>query len=409
LSFRFILQRSILNFTGETCNTTVFLRKGEVINVDYDVIILGAGSMGMSAGYYLSKAGKKVLLIDKNDPPHTFGSHHGSTRIIRHAYGEGDYYVELALRSQQLWRELEQLIKEKLFIPTGVLSIGKADSEFLGNVIGSAEKFSLPVEILSGEEVNEKWPGWNIPKDYIGCFEINSGVLMSENIVRAYRKAAEELGATMKVNTSVTSVKMKEDIVEVETPIGIYTSKHLIVATGAGTSELSRLVGVTLPLTEIRKTFSWFDCDEERYSDQHFPAFSFTMDDAIYYGFPSIENTGIKIGRHDGGRQRNMKEPVEVFGRYPEDEGDVTRFAQRFFSNLGNHKEGAACTYTMTPDEDFIIDTHPEYKNVLIACGFSGHGFKFCSAVGEMLAQKIADGETEIDMSKFALGRFVHK
>ena len=173
--------------------------------MNYDVIILGAGSMGMSAGYYLSKAGKKVLLMDKNDPPHTFGSHHGSTRIIRHAYGEGDYYVELALRSQRLWLELQQLVEEDLFIPTGVLNIGRTDSDFIRNVIGSAKKFSLPIEVLSADEVNARWTGWTIPGEYIGVLEVNSGVLMSEKIVGAYRKIAEEIGATIKVNTTVTS------------------------------------------------------------------------------------------------------------------------------------------------------------------------------------------------------------
>lgn len=374
--------------------------------MDYDAIILGAGSMGMSAGYYLAKAGKRVLLIDQFDPPHTCGSHHGSTRLIRHAYGEGDGYVKLVLRSQELWLELQELVQDELFIPTGVLNIGRTDSEFIRNVISSAENFSLPVEVLSASEINERWKGWRIPKEYIGVFEKNSGVLMSEKIVGAYRKVAEKLGATVKVNTPVKAVKMSNDVVEVETPTKAYRGKHLIVATGAGTSELSRLLGVTLPLTEIRKTFSWFNCDELNYGHQQFPAFSFTMDDAIYYGFPSIEKAGVKIGRHDGGRPRDMNEAIQIFGAIPEDEGDVTQFAQRFFSNLGNHKEGAACTYTMTPDEDFIVDTHPEYDHVHIACGFSGHGFKFSSAVGETLAQKIVDGKSDVDMSKFRIGRF---
>ena len=380
-----------------------------VVKVDYDVIILGAGSMGMAAGYYLTRAGKKVLLIDKNDPPHTYGSHHGSTRLIRHAYGEGDYYVNLALRSQQLWLELQKLVEEKLFIPTGVLNVGRSNSDFIQNVIGSAEAFSLPVEVLSADEINERWKGWSVPEDYIGCFEISSGVLLSERIISAYRKVSEKIGAVIKVNTSVTSVKIKDDLVEVETPSETYTSKHLIVASGAGTSEISRLLGITLPLTEIRKTFSWFNCDEENYGNQYFPAFAFSLDKAVYYGFPSIESDGVKIGRHDGGRQRDMKEPLQGFGAFSEDEGDVTQFARCFFSNLGSHKEGAACTYTMTPDEDFIIDAHPEYDNVFIACGFSGHGFKFSSAVGEMLCQMVTSGETELDMSRFALDRFNQK
>lgn len=374
--------------------------------MDYDVIILGAGSMGMSAGYYLTKKGQRVLLIDQFDPPHTLGSHHGSTRIIRHAYGEGDYYVELALKSQQLLLELQQTVGEQLFIPTGVLNMGRSDSAFIRNVKESAEKFSLPVEILSAKEVHEKWAGLKLPNQYIGVFETNSGVLMSEKVVGTYRKVAEALGATMKVNTVVESVSLKNDGVVVKTATETFSARHLIVATGAGTSELSRLLGITLPLAEIRKTFSWFNCEEEDYGDDCFPAFTFTDDNHSFYGFPSIDGAGVKIGRHDEGQPRNMKETILPFGSFAEDEGEVMAFAQNYLPKVGAHKEGATCTYTLTPDEDFIIDTHPDHAHVHFACGFSGHGFKFCGAVGEMLAQRIVDGEAEIDLSKFALSRF---
>lgn len=374
--------------------------------MNYDVIILGAGSMGMSAGYYLTKKGKRVVLIDQFDPPHTLGSHHGSTRIIRHAYGEGDYYVELALKSQELLLELQQTTGEELFIQTGVLNMGRHDSTFIRNVKRSAEKFSLPVEVLLANDIHKKWAGLKLPEQYIGIFETNSGVLMSEKVVGAYRKAAESHGATMKVNTIVESVNMNNDGVEVKTATETISARHLIVATGAGTRELSRLLGISLPLTEIRKTFSWFHCGEEYYADDRFPAFTFTDENHSFYGFPSIDGAGVKIGRHDEGQPRNMKETILPFGSFAEDKGEVIAFAENYLPNVGAHKEGATCTYTLTPDEDFIIDTHPDHNHVHFTCGFSGHGFKFCGAIGEMLAQRIVDGEAEIDLSKFALSRF---
>ena len=134
--------------------------------------------MGMSAGYYLAKSGKTVALIDSNNPPHSNGSHHGETRIIRHAYGEGDIYVPLALRSQELWYELEQTSNRKLFHQTGVLNIGPKESPFLQNVIHSVKKYKLSAEVLTAQEINRRWPGYQLPDYLFGCFETDSGVLM---------------------------------------------------------------------------------------------------------------------------------------------------------------------------------------------------------------------------------------
>src|SRR5690625_3648713 len=141
----------------------------------FDVIIIGAGSVGMATGYYLSKRGQSVALIDKYDPPHANGSHHGDTRLIRHAYGEGENYVPLVLRSQQLWEQLATNTNMEIFLKTGVLNVGTAESSFFENVIQSAEKYSLEIEILSASEINERWPGFQLTPEYRGCYENNSG------------------------------------------------------------------------------------------------------------------------------------------------------------------------------------------------------------------------------------------
>lgn len=148
----------------------------------YDVIVIGAGSMGMSAGYFLSKNGKKVLLLDSYVPPHNKGSHHGETRIIRHAYGEGEEYVSLALKSQKLWNDLEKLTDKQLFLPTGVLNAGSQKSTFIKQVIASSNKFNLPLEILDSNQIHKRWPGISLPEDYIGCFESTSGVLKVKSV-----------------------------------------------------------------------------------------------------------------------------------------------------------------------------------------------------------------------------------
>ncbi|MEH7224434.1 N-methyl-L-tryptophan oxidase [Bacillus sp. JJ1566] len=375
--------------------------------MDFEVIIVGAGSMGMAAGYYLSKKGKRVLLIDSHDPPHIEGSHHGETRIIRHAYGEGESYVEMALRAQELWNELQELSEEDVFINTGVINIDQPDSKFIQNVISSAEKYSLNVDQLSAAQINQRWQGFNVPDGYIGCYELDSGVLMSENCIRAYKKEAIKNGAILKPNSPVTSISIFESHVQVNTEKDSYTAESLIFTPGAGTRRLLPLIGLELPLQEIRKTFSWFESDEEIYHSDTFPAFAFQLPTETFYGFPSINGAGVKIGRHDGGQPRDMGKAIEEFGTYEEDVSDVGRFAERYISKVGYHKMGRVCTYTNTPDEDFIIDTHPNHDHVVIACGFSGHGFKFSSVVGEILSDLVTeDRQTKFDIRPFSIQRF---
>nr|WP_284249008.1 FAD-dependent oxidoreductase [Tetragenococcus halophilus] len=155
------------------------------------MIIIGAGSMGMAAGYYLTESGQTVALIDAFDPPHDKGSHHGETRLIRHAYGEGSSYVPLALHAQGLWETLEKRTSERIFVKTGVLNFGPKDNTFLETVKDSAEEYHLPLEVMTAKDINQRWPGFQLDKDSIGYFEKSSGVLFSENAIRTYRILAE--------------------------------------------------------------------------------------------------------------------------------------------------------------------------------------------------------------------------
>ncbi|WP_084822445.1 N-methyl-L-tryptophan oxidase [Oceanobacillus sp. E9] len=372
----------------------------------YDIAIIGAGSMGLSAGYYLSKAGKTVALIDSNDPPHTEGSHHGETRIIRHAYGEGAAYVPLALRSQELWNDLNQTFNQDVFHQTGVLNIGPENSVFLHNVIQSARQYNLQTEILSAEQINNRWPGYHLPNHLMGVYEINSGVLMSENALQTYRDLATALGATIYTNTCIHRLDVTNQRITIHSSSNTIKAKQLIITAGKGTNQILSLLGYQLPLFPIRKTFSWFSAAESIYHSDIFPAWSFDNGNETYYGFPSIDKAGIKVGRHDGGQPVKADEPLKKFGTYSEDEQDVSQFVHRYMSPELQHRQGKVCTYTNTPDGNFIIDRLPNYQHVLVACGFSGHGFKFSSGVGELLSQLAIRGKTSLDISHFSLNRF---
>ncbi|SET03865.1 sarcosine oxidase/N-methyl-L-tryptophan oxidase [Salinibacillus kushneri] len=373
----------------------------------FHTMIVGAGSMGMAAGYYLAKQGQTVLLLDAYDPPHQNGSHHGETRIIRHAYGEGEHYVPLALRAQELWYELEKEAGMDLFLQTGVLNIGTKASSFIQEVQASSKKHHLPLETLSAEEISQKWEGLSLPDTYIGCLETTSGVLFSEKIIQSYRSLAEAYGATMKTNTNVIDIEVHTNSATIHTDTDTFEGDRLIVTAGPWSKQLGEKMNVSLPLKTTRKTFSWFDCKDHIYDAEKFPAFTFDIEQGTYYGFPSIEGSGVKMGRHDGGRDIQIGESLKPYGHYKEDRGDVSKILHSFFPHVSSQNVGKTCIYTMTPDGDFIIDHLPEHPHVTIACGFSGHGYKFSSAVGEILCKMSMNETIDFDLSPFSMKRFM--
>lgn len=374
----------------------------------FDVIIVGAGSMGMSAGYYLAKQGIKTLLIDAFDPPHSMGSHHGDTRIIRHAYGEGRGYVPLALRAQTLWNELQQETKETIFKQTGVLGIGPEGSTFIDEAKAGADRYSLPLEIFQADDIHQRWPGIAVPENFVACYEPTSGVLFSENCVRAFRRLALAHGASILVDTPVQDIDILKDTVRIHTYNGSYTSDKLIISTGAWNRKMLAKVHLNLPLQPTRQTVGWFECEEALYKYGKFPAFYAETGTARFYGFPSFDGCGLKLGHHDYGQSIDPDHMNREFGIYAKDEGVIRRFLETYMPQAaGKLKQGRVCMYTKTPDDHFIVDLHPNYPHVAIAAGFSGHGFKFSSVIGEILTQLAINGKAEHDISLFSITRSV--
>lgn len=372
----------------------------------YEVIVLGAGSMGMAAGAFLAKRGAKVLLLDAFDPPHTFGSHHGDTRMIRHAYGEGGKYVPLALRAQALWEELERETGRRVFEKAGVLGIGLSRSPFLEEMVRSARQYRLHLDMLSPDEAGKRWPGLRLPEGYVGLFEPDAGYLYCEEAIRAYRLLAERHGARLMTNTRALSVEYHADGVTVCTERGTFHGDRLIVTAGAWIGSL--LPELALPLRVVRTTVVWYEADEALYGAGRFPAFFMETPEEMFYGFPSVQGAGLKIGSHDAGEPVSPDRINRRFGAGPNDEGGLAAVVERFFPYATRRvKKGSVCMYTKTPDEDFIIDRHPEHGHVLIVSACSGHGFKFAGAIGEIAAQWTLTGKATLDVSAFRLSRFV--
>lgn len=373
----------------------------------FDTIIIGAGSMGLAAGYYLAKEGQSVLLLDAFHPPHDKGAHHGETRLIRFAYGEGVKYVPFALRAKALWEQLEQNSEREIFKRLGVLNFAPAGDPYMKNMLASAQQFNLPLEVISAEDAKKRWPGVHFPGNLDIYFEPTSGVLMTETILHTYFDLAKQHGAQINCNERVTAVDAMNDEVIVKTEKNkTYTAKNCIITVGAWAKTLLAQTGITLPLNPIRKTFAWYEADESLYAEQNLPGFAYMNGSEGYYGFPSIDGAGLKIGRHDLGITIDPNDQPIPFGEVKNDKEDLDRFLQSFMPQVGPLKYGKTCMYDMTPDEDFIIDKHPQYNHIAFAAGFSGHGFKFASAVGEALKDLVTIGETKVDLTPFKLNRF---
>ncbi len=369
----------------------------------YDLIIVGSGSIGSAAGYYATQAGLNVLMIDSAFPPHQGGSHHGDTRIIRHAYGEGEKYVPLVLRAQTLWDELATLSGVRLFHRSGVINLAPRQSAFIKNVMLSAQAWKLPSETLNSSEISARWPVFSLPEDYIGVFEPQSGYLKSEQAIASYITLAEKAGGAQLFNCSVTEISNHDSHVEVMTQEGSrYKGHKLLLSAGTWVKQLLPW----LPMTPVRKVFSWHQADGRFSEDNRFPAFTVCAPNGSqYYGFPAIQNE-LKVGRHDGGQPITDAEQRTPFGRHPSDGTEVFGFLRRFLPGVGVCLRGEACSYDLSPDEDFIIDTLPDNDKIMVVTGLSGHGFKFASVLGE-IATQFAQGKTSaFDLSPFSLKRF---
>lgn len=374
----------------------------------YDHIIVGAGSMGSAAAYYLGKTGKSILLIDAHTPPHTEGSHHGDTRLIRFAYGEGAKYVPFVLRAKKLWDELAEESGTKNFIQTGIINVGAREDSFIKSVKQTSTEFELPLEELTAKEVMQRWPGIQIPHNFVALYETESGVMLTKPAIESFIKLAQTYNVTTCFNNQVTQIQDINNKIYVTVQSGeTYTASNCIVTVGAWAKELLKNTAVNVPVEARRKTFAWFEANELLYSEKSkYPGFTFQFDKESYYGFPSIDGAGLKVGRHDGGDSINPSEPKKAFGEVNGDLEDLRNFLNEYMPQVGTLKEGKTCMYAMTPDEDFIIDVHPTNKSIILACGFSGHGFKFASAVGEALSEMALNRPTTIDLKPFSLNRF---
>jgi len=371
----------------------------------FETIVLGVGGMGSAAVYELARRGKRVLGLEKYDIPNTMGSSHGYTRIIRKAYYEDPAYVTLIKRAYELWEDLEQRAGTNLLIKTGSLDAGPPDSWVFKGSQKSCVDHNLPHEVLTGREINRRFPGYHLPEELLGVYQPDGGFLIPEDSTVAYVEAAHQLGAQIHGRETVLSWEPEGDGVRVTTDRDQYQADSLVITAGSWNPELLPFLdGLVTP---ERQVLAWLQPDAPQLFTPHrFPVFNLLVPEGRFYGFPVHGVPGFKFGKY-----HHFQEVVDpdIYHRDPtwEDEDMLRDFASRYFpEGAGPTMSLVACMFTNSPDNHFIIDLHPRYPQVSFAAGFSGHGYKFASVIGEIMADLADWRHSRHDLRLFNLARF---
>jgi len=372
---------------------------------DHDVIVLGVGGVGAATTYELARRGLDTLGLERYDVPHGRGSSHGVTRIIRLAYYEDPAYVPLLRRAYDRWHRLEAAHGSRLLHRIGSISAGREGSGVISGVRRSCAEHSIPNTELSAVELRERYPGYRLPEDHVAIHQADGGYLLSEEGIVAHVEAAHREGATVRARETVESWTASESGVRVETDRGEYTAERLVVTAGAWAA--SQLPGLADLLVPERQVLGWFQpSSPERFAPESFPVFVHEADEGHFYGFPVVSVPGFKLGRY---HHRGETGTPEELRREPdrEDERLLREYTERYFPDAaGPTMRLSTCTFTNTPDEHFVVDTHPDHENVVVGAGFSGHGYKFASVLGEVLSDLVVDGESDRPIEPFRLSRF---
>ncbi len=379
----------------------------------YDVIVIGVGGMGSATVYELSRRrapgsrrNLRVLGLEQFDIPHDRGSSHGHTRIIRLAYYEHPSYVPLLLRSYELWREIEKKVGEELLRTMGSVDASPSGHDVFKGSLLSCEIHGLRHEVLTSRELTRRYPGYHLPAETMALLQPDGGFLLPERCIVSFVEQAQAKGAAIHGRERVLGWNVTPGGgVRVDTERGSYEAGALVITAGAWARTLiPQLKRLAVP---ERQVLAWFQPRKPGlFQPETFPVFNLHVEEGRYYGFPVHGVPGFKLGRY-----HHLGEPIDPDspdrGCNPLDEQILREFTDKYFPDAsGPTMALKACMFTNSPDEHFIIDVHPSHPQVSFAAGFSGHGYKFCSVVGEVMADLATKGATRHDIALLRLGRF---
>ena len=373
----------------------------------YDAIVIGLGGMGSATAFHLARRGQRVLALEQYELLHERGSSHGHSRIIRLAYHEHPDYVPLLRRSYELWHELETLAAERLLITTGSVEGGPEDGPTFRGALHAAELHAIPHEVLDAAELRRRHPAY---AGFDGATRVvwqpDGGFLLAERTIQAHVNGALAAGAELRFGTRVAGWEPTADGgVRVRHDGGIADADRLVICAGPWMGSLvQRLERLAVP---ERQVVAWLrPIEPDLFAPERFPVFLIDVAEGSYYGFPTYDAHGFKFGRY-----HHFCEPIdpddEDRSTRPDDDAALRAFAERYFpAGAGPTEVLKACIFTNSPDEHFILDRLPDAPQVSVAVACSGHGYKFCSVVGEIMADLATDGATRHEIGFLRLSRF---
>jgi sarcosine oxidase len=370
--------------------------------VNFDVVVIGLGGWGSSALYHCTKAGAKVCGIEQFQLNHDKGSSHGDSRVIRMAYFMHPDYVPVLRRAYDLWHKLEEEAKTSLLTVTGLLCVGEPNGDFIHGLESCYQLHALPHERLSSAEAQGRFPQFKLPDEAVCYFDSLGGYLRPEASVRAHIDLANRQGAVTLFGERLISWKKEAGHVLIRTDKRELSAEKLIITTGAFTSQIC--TETPIRIQALRKVLFWYSVkDPNRFCSPDFPVWIAKLGGLNYYGFPSLEPGVIKAAEDTGGQP--LQDPYTAdHGLRLEDESNLRLFLDTFLrKQLDARLYHKVCLYENSPDRHFVIDRHPEYGNVILAVGGSGHGFKFATVAGEMAADLALTGTSKVRPEIFRL------
>lgn len=366
---------------------------------EYNTIVIGLGAVGSAALYFLSKNIPQVMGIDRFDPPHSMGSSHGEIRITRLAVGEGQEYVKLARRSQEIWNLMEQESSEKLFCPVGGILLDSGiqswnkygGSSFFDTTCKIAQSENIRHEVLDGKSIRKRYPAFVVSDQAIGYVEPSAGYVFPERIIRAQLELAEKNGAKIRINQPVQTIRQSNGWVEIELMQERIRAKQVVVSVGGWIKDFVAKEEKK-KFKICRQVLHWVALEEAspmvNLSSVFMWGYGPNPTDFLY-GFPSLDGETIKIATEqfaDSGHPDFLQRAVT---KAEKDRFWEEKLQGKFHGLLPKIKRSEVCFYTLTPDAKFVIREHPQMDRVKLVSACSGHGFKHASALGEELAGEL--------------------
>ena len=376
----------------------------------FDVIVVGVGSIGASTCWHLARRGLRVLGLEQGPIPNPEASFAGLTRAIRLSYAEHPDYVPLLQGAYKYWEVLEEESGEEILRLTGALYMGPPNGELVSGASLSAEQHGLAHTLYTHAELEENWPQFQLPDSFEGLYEDKAGYLLSERAVEAFVAEARKHGADLRGGEMVTNWVSTNNGVRVQVGNNEYSAQHLVIAAGAWTGKI--LNDMSLPLVVTRQVLGWVAPPRpDDFISDKFPVWVIdgNKGEGVHYGFPITPDgsggEGLKLALHWPGKK--VDPSTVIRDKLPNDDSDIQDALTRYLPNgRGPLLSQRVCLYTNSSDGDFIIDRHPKFPQVSLACGFSGHGFKFASVIGEVLADLATNGKTDWPIGFLGLSRF---